>query len=235
MRASPVGRRRSTPPWLLLFLCFATPATVDARTYDFGDGRTLAAAADLPSWADALRRARAEDPLLDACWTDAERCPRYLRGARHVILSARALDPGRRIDLVDRFIDRRAWEMEHRRIDDWRTLSQFLDDGGDCEDFAFAKYLMLRALDFAADDLRIVVARERASGRYHALLAVRHAGRTRLLDVAGATSTAGYRILYALNERSVFDHTLPVPPESAARPRVSAGHRSTAGTPREAT
>ena len=54
---------------------------------------------------------------------------------------------------------------------------EFLHRGGDCEDYALAKYLALRALGFAAADLRIVALSDAARGLHHAVLTVRLEGR----------------------------------------------------------
>jgi predicted transglutaminase-like cysteine proteinase len=179
--------------------------------YDFDAHLPLAPAERLPSWADALRRAGAEQSVFDACEQAPYACPRHLRAWRHIVQSARTLEPARRIELAHRFVNRRAWEMESYRADDWKTLSEFLRRGGDCEDFAFAKYLLLRHLGFAARDLRVVIAFDRQTREHHAVLAVRDGDRVRLLDVVdrsyGARAAPTYRFLYAMNETAVWDHT----------------------------
>ena len=51
-------------------------------------------------------------------------------------------------------------------------MYDFLTKGGDCEDYASAKYFMLRGLGFPAEDMRIVITYERKLRGYHAVLAI---------------------------------------------------------------
>jgi len=92
----------------------------------------------------------------------------------------------------------------------WSSLYQFLIKGGDCEDYASSKYFMLRELGFDAADLRVVVERSRELGGIHAVLAVRRPdGAIWLLDSDNRIrkrSHRGYRFIYAMNERFVWDH-----------------------------
>jgi len=56
--------------------------------------------------------------------------------------------------------------------DSWATPLQFLQKGGDCEDFAIAKYMALRDLGVPIDDMRIVVLNDLNLRIAHAVLAV---------------------------------------------------------------
>ena len=55
----------------------------------------------------------------------------------------------------------------------FETLTEFLKSGGDCEDFAMAKYFVLREFGVPAENMRIVVGKERMRSDHHAMLAVR--------------------------------------------------------------
>jgi predicted transglutaminase-like cysteine proteinase len=88
--------------------------------------------------------------------------------------------------------------------DYWETPGEFLAHGGDCEDFAIAKYFSLTRLGVPADDLRIMIVQDQALGVFHAVLAVRDQGQTLLLDnqLAEATPLSAvpqYQMVYALN------------------------------------
>lgn len=216
MRATPRRRGHVITRWCAVFVCVgACTASADTglRRYDFERDDRLTAAEHFRPWAGVMARARDERSLLDACYADATLCPTYLRGLRHVLVRARGLSPTQQIDLTNQFINRRGWRMERRSVDDWRTLGEFLRRGGDCEDFALAKYLVLRELGFAADDLRVVIAYDWKTRDHHAVLAIRDAGQARLLDVEGGTrhgtANPNYRYRYALNEVSIWDHTIP--------------------------
>jgi predicted transglutaminase-like cysteine proteinase len=68
-------------------------------------------------------------------------------------------------------------------VDLWATpLMTFSSNAGDCEDYAIAKYVALREIGIAEDDLRLVVAHDRGSNEDHAVAAVRYEGRWLILD-----------------------------------------------------
>lgn len=121
---------------------------------------------------------------------------------------------GAQVDQVNRVInqlpyrsDRAAWG----RNDHWAVPEAFLAKGGDCEDFAIAKYFALRDLGFAADDLRVLVLRNTRDRVDHAVLVVHLDGRDMVLDVLRDTivpwsAVDHYRPLYSLNETTAWLH-----------------------------
>lgn len=66
--------------------------------------------------------------------------------------------------------------------DYWETPTEFFTYGGDCEDFAIAKYAVLRALGIAEERLRVAVVRDRTRDRLHAVLIFYLEGRAMILD-----------------------------------------------------
>ncbi len=92
----------------------------------------------------------------------------------------------------------------------WKTLYDFLINGGDCEDYATAKYFMLKKLGFNSSDMRIVVVYSEKLFGYHAVVAVRQPDDSIwLLDSEypiKKRSHMGYRYIYAMNENNVWDH-----------------------------
>lgn len=67
--------------------------------------------------------------------------------------------------------------------DVWSSPLALLETGaGDCEDYAIAKYVALRAAGVAAEDLRIVVLHDDLRDEDHAIAAARLDGRWLLLD-----------------------------------------------------
>lgn len=104
--------------------------------------------------------------------------------------------------------DRRNWQLP----DFWEIPEQLFDRGGDCEDFAIAKYLSLRALGYPAERLRVAVVYDRKKREDHAVLLVSTATDTLVLDnkyqrvVSWADTRARYKPYYSLNENSVWIH-----------------------------
>ncbi len=74
--------------------------------------------------------------------------------------------------------------------DYWASPMEVMERAGDCEDYAIAKYLMLRSLGVDAADMKLVAIFETFSGQYHAILSVRHEGEWVFLDNKRGTVTA---------------------------------------------
>lgn len=67
--------------------------------------------------------------------------------------------------------------------DVWRAPLAFLTTGaGDCEDYAIAKFVALRAAGITSSDLRIVILRDTLRQEDHAVTSIRLDGRWWLLD-----------------------------------------------------
>ena len=103
--------------------------------------------------------------------------------------------------------------------DYWATPFEFLRKaGGDCEDYAIAKYMMLRDLGVATDDMRIVVLKDLKLRVDHAILAVYINGTPFILDnrysdIMSANSLPDYQPVYSINEHGWWLHR-PTPDSS---------------------
>ena len=98
--------------------------------------------------------------------------------------------------------------------DYWETPGEFLARGGDCEDYAIAKYFSLVRLGFSPDDLRLVVVQDTKLNVFHAVLAARVDGTVWLLDnqisrVVPMEVVIQYAPIYSLNERGWWMHSIP--------------------------
>ncbi|QUS39180.1 hypothetical protein RPMA_10265 [Tardiphaga alba] len=98
---------------------------------------------------------------------------------------------------------------QHGELDVWSApLAALANRRGDCEDYAIAKYALLREAGIADEDLRILLVRDRAVRDDHAVLAVRHAGTWQILDnrrsaLATSAELPHFTPLYALNARGI--------------------------------
>jgi predicted transglutaminase-like cysteine proteinase len=95
--------------------------------------------------------------------------------------------------------------------DYWATPFQFLRKNGDCEDYAISKYMALRDLGVAVEDMRIVVLNDLNLRIAHAVLAVYVNGKPYILDnqiskVVPATSIRHYQPVYSINENGWWLH-----------------------------
>ena len=183
----------------------------------------LTGASALPAWAATLQQHEEERQAILRCLEDDGDCEKKLRSLRHVLLKGAELDEDKQLSLVNRYVNRWKYRRDHRKnapsvnpagearlINHWTTLLEFMRRGGDCEDYATAKYFMLRELGFAADDMRVLVTYDRRAHAYHAVLAVRRDdGSAWLLETDNTIRRrmhGQYRFIYAVNEKGVWLH-----------------------------
>lgn len=92
--------------------------------------------------------------------------------------------------------------------DYWQTPYEFMDKGGDCEDYAIAKYISLKRLGVAESTMRIMIVQDNnLGGIMHAVLEVRDGNTRYILDnqVKAVTNQANifhYRPIYAINTQA---------------------------------
>jgi predicted transglutaminase-like cysteine proteinase len=136
---------------------------------------------------------------------------------RHLVKELRGLDLRAKLDRVNAEINRHPYV---RSIDNWgnpnywETPFEFLKVGGQCQDYAITKYLLLRAAGVDEDDLRVVVVRDMNLQLDHAILVVFVDGGALVLDnqigrVLPATLIHHYRPYYSINEAGWWRH-IPV-------------------------
>lgn len=143
-----------------------------------------------PLWQRALKQ-EAANPAFDADGSnfhkiDAASWQNLVRASK----SGKMADPGI-LRMINGFFNQwapKADEVTWGKSEYWASPYEFIQHrGGDCEDFATAKYFALRYLGFEADRMRIVIIRQlNADGSelpdLHAILAVRNGKTWLILD-----------------------------------------------------
>jgi predicted transglutaminase-like cysteine proteinase len=117
-----------------------------------------------------------------------------------------------RLSTVNALINTTRYVTE--KVDQWKPPAVFLAEGGDCDGYAAAKYILLRHLGFPAKDLRITGVRIRKNNSLHAVLVARTGSgkfKNYVLDnignyVRSALYTDKYVPLISLNEKGVWIH-----------------------------
>ena len=209
-------RRRLEIYLAAMLVTFASTGAFGQTLYSFDTAEHFfAPAAYWSAWQDTLERHQSERETIHRCLSDETACTRRLRGLRHVLLKGADLSFEQQIRLVNHYVNR------HRYKDDsvssrseagnqWETLTEFLHRGGDCEDFAVAKYFVLRELGVDAEDMRIVIGRESQRATHHAMLAIRFDEDVWLLENDNTIHRNGFqdinRFVYAINEQGIWDH-----------------------------
>lgn len=199
-------------------------ATLDLE-YRFDDDSTRFGDADQwDDWYKTVQRTNDEIEAIEACISDESKCDAMMRRISLVVTRGKTLEPSQQLQLVNRFVnrirrydeDRRTYkELEESRLlisQQWSSLLDFMRRGGDCEDFATAKYALLKLMDYDPHNLRIVVVYERKLRAFHALIAVRTEDeQVALLDIDNkiySLRPPQYRFVYSINEHSIWDHSL---------------------------
>jgi predicted transglutaminase-like cysteine proteinase len=164
---------------------FRVPATVEP----FGlSTSTLTEGPLRAKWQSVERTIAAEADVIAGCASDPAHCEsqpalRFL----DIVRTASARDGLARLGEVNRAINlaiRPVGDQAQYGVEDhWSSPLATLEAGaGDCEDYAIAKMVALRAAGVAAEDLRLIIIRETATGDDHAMVAARFEGRWRMLD-----------------------------------------------------
>ena len=174
--------------------------------------------AALPQWQRVLEQIDREREIYLACLQESAACPSRAVMAWQGMIR-KQIDRSRmdQIRSVNRFLNGWRYRADMRnwgQRDYWATPLQFLRHSGDCEDYAIAKYVSLRQLGFAADQLRVVVLRDTMRELAHAVLAVYHEDEVYILDnlsrgVLRQADLPHYVPYYSINETTRWAHVAP--------------------------
>jgi predicted transglutaminase-like cysteine proteinase len=138
-------------------------------------------------WLGVRRRLDDEMVQLALCEGDREGCmsPAALQFLA-IVDAAKARDGRARIGEINRAINLAVRPVsdlaQYGELDVWTAPLATLTRGGDCEDYAIAKFVALRRAGVAPDDLRIVIMRDTVRGEDHAVAAARLDGHWLTLD-----------------------------------------------------
>ncbi len=224
IKSSAPGRRRISRLIVLVTLGLALAAPSDPASARQTEGASLFGSHEVrssrlslfPKWRGALARYFDERKLADAPCTSTifNRC--HLREWKKFLKGLRGETRAEQIKLVNQYMNRHPYIIDPRNYgvpDYWATPRQFLTRDGDCEDYAIAKYLSLRALGFKPGLMRIVVLQDLNLGTAHAVLVVYQGRRKLVLDnqistVIDDTVIRHYRPIYSINEEAWWLHRM---------------------------
>src|SRR5262245_54241810 len=161
----------------VLAVALAT-ATAQAASSPFAQSseRRFDALLRLPQWQQILRQLPQQEAQVRACMRGLICAdPGALRLAT---ITERSLGQSRDIQIeeVNSAINHEPYREDREqfgRDDVWQTPVSFARQGGDCEDYAIAKYFVLRLLGFTDANLRVVVLTRDNWEQVHALLLAR--------------------------------------------------------------
>ena len=184
-------------------------------------------------WLAVQRRLDDEMVQLALCEGDRDGCAsaaalKFL----DIVDVARARDGRARLGEINRAINLAIRPIsdlaQHGEIDVWSSpLATLTRGGGDCEDYAIAKFTALRRAGLPSEDLRIVVLHDTIHGDDHAVAAARLDGRWLMLDnrrmaMIEDADVRNFRPTFVIGEHGVMRYEDSSPIVSASERQASA-------------
>jgi predicted transglutaminase-like cysteine proteinase len=130
----------------------------------------------LPQWQQVVQQLPRQELQVRACLSGANCADPGARRLAAIVALNLGRGPLDQIREVNSAINRAPYRQDREqfgRDDYWESPLTFARSGGDCEDYAIAKYFVLRLLGFTDANLRIVVLTRQGGNEVHALLLVR--------------------------------------------------------------
>ena len=164
-------------------------------------------------WANIMDRFRAEISQAGYCQASLfTRC--HFQDWQATLDSLTGQDLMTQINAVNSFMNRVRYIPDvrnYRQNDYWAAPVEFMKNGGDCEDYAIAKYMSLRALGVPDERMRIVVLMDTAKRQGHAVLVVATNSGLMVLDnlrseVVSAERIAHYMPVFSMNQGGWWVH-----------------------------
>lgn len=169
---------------------------------------------------DIVRKDLATDlAAVEHCRAYPADCSPATRTLRGMIGDAEALPPEERVAFVNRSVNRAiryaSDVSRHGLVDVWSSPLKVIGGFGDCEDYAIAKYTLLRRLGVSSEDIRILLVWDNKAREDHAVLAARQHGAWLMLDnrydeIAEDVKATHYRPIFALQESTVSLFAAPL-------------------------
>lgn len=138
-------------------------------------------------WRGVSSEIAGESVVVARCRDNADDCTPAAKKFIAIVAAVKARTGHAQLEEVNRHINkaiRYVSDMaQHGQPDRWSAPLAALAAGrGDCEDYAIAKYVILREAGYPLADLRFLLVRDRLARDDHAVLAARFEGRWLILD-----------------------------------------------------
>jgi predicted transglutaminase-like cysteine proteinase len=164
-------------------------------------------------WAELQSRILADEKTLAACSSAGNPCPKAAQRFLSIIELGRQRKGRARLGWINRAVNLSVratsdW-AQYGVIDYWASpLQTFASGAGDCEDYAIAKYVALRHLGIAPDDLRFLIVRDNMHQAVHAIVAVHYEQEWLILDnrtmaMLNTEHSRNYYPLFVMDDQGV--------------------------------
>jgi predicted transglutaminase-like cysteine proteinase len=202
------------------------PAQAAAPSFNRLSERRLDQLLHLPQWQQVSRQLRQQESQVRACLGGLVCADAGAQWIAEIVKRSAGQSPIAQIEEVNSAVNRAPYredQAQFGREDIWQTPLAFARNGGDCEDYAIAKYFVLKLLGFADANLRVVVLTRKGTNEVHALLLARADQDWLVLDnrddrPGRLKELADWVPQYAVNETSGFRYLSASQPESFQAP-----------------
>jgi len=170
----------------------------------------------LPQWKRVL--SKVEQQMTDFTTCKGSGCSAAAKSWQRGIRRSKDKPPKDTLKAVNAFFNKWPYRLDievYGRTDYWASPKEFLKFSGDCEDYSIAKYFALQQLGFKAQNMRIVVIKDRIRNIGHAVLAVYMDDTAYILDnmsnlVLPHSKYRHYIPQYSVNGANRWAHIRPI-------------------------
>ena len=169
----------------------------------------------IKAWSSVYERFQMDAQALKTCMNGPCTDP-ILANWSQELRPLRNLSKMQKISAINSLVNQKRYADDRRnygRSDYWASPSEFLVNGGDCEDYAILKFASLLALGVENQDMRLVVGRL-SNGTPHAFLATNIGSEEYILDNRQAqiyltANRKDYVPKYSMNLSYRWSHVMP--------------------------
>ena len=162
-------------------------------------------------WSELQSRIFADEMAIAGCRSDEGTCSQAALRFLSIVELGRKGEGRARLGWINRAVNMSIrpasdW-VQYGYADFWASPLQTLgSEAGDCEDYAIVKYVALRNLGIASEDLRLVIVQDDQRQTGHAIVAVRYEQRWLILDnrtmaILNAEDVRHYRPVIAFDQQ----------------------------------
>ena len=193
---------------LIVFILFSASAMATTNLFLSAHATNYSDLKAFSKWTALMPRYEQQKAAEDARCTSDD-CPnvkweKLLASLQGQPLAVQMREVNKFFNAMTYVTDQDNWGVE----DMWNTPYELMTRGGDCEDYAIAKYISLKRLGVNVNSMRImIVSDENLGGAMHALLEVNMKSSKYILDnqtesVAEESAIFHYRPIYAINSHN---------------------------------
>ncbi len=170
-----------------------------------------------PKWTEMLGHYNTESHQLDGVCGKQQYSTCKLKEWKEFVEGLRGKPRLAQMNAINRFVNKYPYieDIVNWGVEDyWADVYEFQRKSGDCEDYAIAKFMSLRALGVPDDDMRIEVVQDlNLGGILHAVLIVFVDDDVYVLDnqikqVVKAVDIYHYKPIYSINEEHWWQHIM---------------------------